>query len=57
MKARLTTTCLLTVYLADWDQKQEDPQKQQLWEQDWDDDNLADDFSQRLKNELAKRQS
>ena len=24
--------------------------------QDWDDDNLDDDFSQRLKAELAKRQ-
>jgi hypothetical protein len=86
-------------HFTDWDAKQEDPQRQELWEQvcfsccsngdplavslpslvlllcskltlrtdiilnmatfylmqDWDDDNLEDDFSQRLKAELAKR--
>lgn len=41
--------------VEDWDAKQEDPQRQELWEQDWDDDNLEDDFSQKLKAELAKR--
>ena len=39
----------------DWDARQEDPKNQQLWEQDWDDDNINDDFSQRLKAELAKQ--
>ena len=41
---------------ADWDARQEDPKNQQLWEQDWDDDNTNDDFSQRLKAELLARQ-
>lgn len=40
---------------ADWDARQEDPANQRLWEQDWDDDNTNDDFSQRLKAELAKQ--
>ncbi len=41
---------------TDWDARQEDPQNQKLWEQDWDDDNTNDDFSRRLKAELAKQQ-
>ncbi|PRW60902.1 26S proteasome complex subunit DSS1 [Chlorella sorokiniana] len=40
----------------DWDARQEDPKNQALWEQDWDDDNINDDFSHRLKAELAKQQ-
>lgn len=40
----------------DWDARQEDPKNQALWEQDWDDDNINDDFSQRLKAELVKQQ-
>lgn len=42
--------------LEDWNPKQEDPADAQLWEQDWDDDNLNDDFALRLKEELAKQQ-
>lgn len=39
---------------ADWDASAEDPQDAALWEQDWDDDNIQDDFSQRLKAELQR---
>ena len=55
------STCLLSAtppsacLPADWDARQEDPANQRLWEQDWDDDNTNDDFSQRLKAELAKQ--
>lgn len=51
-------TCLPSplAHPADWDARQEDPQSQALWEQDWDDDSTQDDFSQRLKAELAKQQ-
>ncbi|EFN53521.1 hypothetical protein CHLNCDRAFT_136604 [Chlorella variabilis] len=42
--------------VEDWDSRQEDPKNQHLWEQDWDDDNIADDFSQRLKAELVRQQ-
>eukprot|EP00887_Chlorella_sp_A99_P007026 scaffold2.g7026.t1 len=41
--------------IDDWDQRAEDPANQELWEADWDDDNAADDFSQRLKEELARQ--
>lgn len=27
-----------------------------MWEQDWDDDDMGDDFAVRLKQELAKQQ-
>ncbi len=40
---------------ADWDASAEDPQNAALWEQDWDDDNIQDDFSQRLKAELQRQ--
>jgi 26 proteasome complex subunit DSS1 len=41
--------------LTDWDASQENPEKEQLWEGDWDDDNVNNDFSRRLKEELAKQ--
>ena len=39
---------------ADWDASAEDPTVEQLWEEDWDDADVSDDFAQRLKEELAK---
>ncbi|PSC73955.1 26S proteasome complex subunit DSS1 [Micractinium conductrix] len=39
----------------DWDARAEEPQNAALWEQDWDDDNIEDDFSQRLKAELQRQ--
>lgn len=47
----LSRTC------ADWDESQEDPANVQLWEQDWDDDNVDEDFAQKLRAELAKNSS
>lgn len=41
---------------ADWDKSKEEPQNANLWEQDWDDDDMGDDFAVRLKQELAKQQ-
>lgn len=40
----------------DWDKSKEEPQNANLWEQDWDDDDMGDDFAVRLKQELAKQQ-
>ncbi|KAL4459201.1 hypothetical protein ABPG75_014080 [Micractinium tetrahymenae] len=41
--------------VEDWDASAEDPANAALWEQDWDDDNIQDDFSQRLKAELQRQ--
>eukprot|EP00890_Picochlorum_soloecismus_P002980 jgi/Picsp_1/3683/NSC_06520-R1_---NA--- len=35
--------------VEEWDRKEEDPENEELWEQDWDDDAVNDDFSQKLK--------
>ncbi|KAK2076167.1 hypothetical protein QBZ16_001099 [Prototheca wickerhamii] len=43
--------------IEDWDESQEDPANGQLWEQDWDDDNVDEDFAQKLRAELAKSSS
>lgn len=40
---------------ADWDRSQEEPASAQLWEQDWDDDDMGDDFAVRLKQELTRQ--
>jgi len=37
------------ILFAEWDRKEEDPENEELWEQDWDDDAVNDDFSQKLK--------
>ena len=51
------TTCRHTTHpTTDWDAKAEEPANQQLWEADWDDDDVGDDFSARLKAELARQQ-
>lgn len=42
----------LTV-VADWDDKEEDGKDAlQQWEDDWDDDDVTDDFSVQLRKEL-----
>ncbi|OZJ04265.1 hypothetical protein BZG36_02471 [Bifiguratus adelaidae] len=38
----------------DWGTSEEDPQEAEAWENDWDDDDVEDDFSLQLKEELAK---
>lgn len=42
---------------SDWDESKEDPANSCLWEQDWDDDDIHNDFAERLKAELAKSAS
>lgn len=39
---------------ADWTKADEDPVDNQLWEDEWDDDDTADDFSKQLRAELEK---
>ena len=38
----------------EWGVDKEDPDDLQVWEEDWDDDDVEDDFSNQLKAELAK---
>ena len=33
----------------DWDEREEDSGDRQLWEDNWDDDNVEDDFSCQLR--------
>ncbi|XP_059478860.1 26S proteasome complex subunit SEM1 [Neocloeon triangulifer] len=41
----------------DWTGKDEDDQDVNVWEDNWDDDNVEDDFSKQLKAELEKQGS
>ncbi|KAI9592306.1 DSS1/SEM1 family-domain-containing protein [Syncephalis fuscata] len=38
----------------DWNQNEEDAEDQQLWEDNWDDDDVEDEFAVQLRNELVK---
>ncbi|XP_066923034.1 26S proteasome complex subunit SEM1-like [Clytia hemisphaerica] len=40
--------------MEDWNEKQENKADLQVWEDDWDDDDVEDDFSQQLRAELEK---
>jgi len=40
----------------DWTGADEDPADVNVWEDNWDDDNVEDDFSVQLKAELEKKQ-
>jgi 26 proteasome complex subunit DSS1 len=35
--------------ILDWTEKDEDEQDVNVWEDNWDDDNVEDDFSKQLK--------
>jgi len=37
-----------------WDLTAEDAEDQQLWQDDWDEDDAKNDFTQQLRAELAK---
>jgi 26 proteasome complex subunit DSS1 len=37
--------------IADWTGKEEDADDVNVWEDNWDDDNVEDDFSQQLRFE------
>lgn len=41
-------------FAADWREEDEDPAKAELWEADWDDTSVSDNFSQQLRAELQK---
>lgn len=38
----------------DWDETGEDQEDKQLWEDNWDDDNVEDEFSCQLRAELER---
>ncbi|KAI8052171.1 DSS1/SEM1 family-domain-containing protein [Syncephalis plumigaleata] len=38
----------------DWNQNEEDTEDQHLWEDNWDDDDVEDEFAVQLRNELTK---
>ena len=41
-----------TCYSAGWKEEDEDPAKAELWESDWDDTSVSDNFAQQLRTEL-----
>ena len=41
---------------ADWNEAEEEQKDRDLWEDNWDDDNVEDDFSVQLRAELEKQQ-
>ena len=46
----LDELCLLVGCLpTEWDEREEDGTDRQLWEDNWDDDNVEDDFSCQLR--------
>ncbi|XP_076050458.1 suppressor of exocyst mutations 1 [Oratosquilla oratoria] len=40
----------------DWGAAEEDPEDVNVWEDNWDDDNIEDHFSQQLRAELRMQQ-
>ncbi|KAI9501835.1 hypothetical protein BX070DRAFT_236118 [Coemansia spiralis] len=53
-KYGLTNYLLLKPYNLDWNQDDEDKDDAALWDDNWDDDDLEDDFSKQLRVELEK---
>ena len=39
----------IQLFKLDWDEREEDSGDRQLWEDNWDDDNVEDDFSCQLR--------
>ena len=42
-------TIISKLSFVDWEEGEEDQTDKQLWEDDWDDDNIEDDFSLQLR--------
>ncbi len=42
------------MHFLDWHADEEDKEDKQLWEDDWDDDAVDDDFAKQLRAELEK---
>ena len=40
---------VIDFFCADWGEEEEDQADKQLWEDNWDDDNVEDDFSVQLR--------
>jgi len=40
---------------TDWNEAEEEQKDRDLWEDNWDDDNVEDDFSVQLRAELEKQ--
>lgn len=58
LKSFLLKVCLLVALIhsgkmctrsSEWGSRDEDQQDQRLWEDNWDDDNVEDDFSVQLR--------
>lgn len=56
MRPCLTTTfCEFSQY-SDWaGTKEDDEEELSVWEDNWDDDNVEDDFNQQLRAQLEKQ--
>ena len=39
----------ISVYFSEWDSKEEDQSDVNVWEDNWDDDTVEDDFSTQLR--------
>lgn len=39
----------ILLFVSDWDAREEDSDDINVWEDNWDDDNIEDDFSKQLK--------
>lgn len=44
-----------THFFLEWDSKQEDQTDVNVWEDNWDDDSIEDDFSIQLRSELENQ--
>lgn len=42
-------------FLTDWAGTKEDEEELSVWEDNWDDDNVEDDFNQQLRAQLEKQ--
>ncbi|CAB3376859.1 Hypothetical predicted protein [Cloeon dipterum] len=51
----MSFSCQHIQKFSDWTGKDEDDQDVNVWEDNWDDDNVEDDFSKQLKAELEKQ--
>jgi hypothetical protein len=51
---RADCACGCVLRAAAWGKDQEDPEDGQLWEDNWEDDDVGDDFSTQLRQELEK---
>ena len=46
---------MVRICLTEWDAKQEDQTDVNVWEDNWDDDAIEDDFSVQLRSELENQ--